>query len=113
MDIIDYAKASVINKGYKYYLANKVTNIKEKEINIFSGYVDDDLEEPYYVIINLDYPKTSYCDCNESNNNKICKHMIALYFSISQEEAYIYGEYVNDYYETYEHLIDDEYYNIF
>ena len=48
MDLIDYAKASTINQGYKYYLANKVSNIKPKELNVFSGYVEDNLEEPYY-----------------------------------------------------------------
>ena len=111
MDLIDFAKAATINQGYKYYIANKVSNIKTKELNVFSGYVQDDLEEPYYVIINLDYPKTSYCDCEESNK-KICKHMIALYFGVEPEEAFIYGEIVKDYYEDHAHLIDDEYYDI-
>ena len=111
MDLIDYAKASTINQGYKCYLLKKVSNIKPKDLNIFSGYVEDDLEDPYYVIINLDYPKLSYCDCDESDK-KICKHMIALYFSIVQEEAHMYGEFVNDYYESHKHLIDDEYYDI-
>lgn len=107
--MIDYAKPSTIDNGYKIYKNNKVLKKKQINDNQFIGYIDD-LDNHHNVMINLDNPKTSYCDCNESKSKIICKHMIALYFSISKIEAEIYDKWIKDYYEEYGHLYDEEYY---
>ena len=113
MDLIDDAKAVVVNEGYKCYEENKVRNIRKTKKTQVTGYVYDSVEEPYYVMINLGNPKTSYCDCEYATGSNICKHMIALYFAVFKESALIYKEWIKDYYEEYEYLLDNEYYNDF
>lgn len=113
MIILTDARPNIINEGYDYYIANKVSNIKQLKRYQFAGYVQDDKEEPYYTTINLEYPKTSYCDCEYVNKNKICKHMIAIYFSVFKEEALIHGELLYDYYKEYEYRFAEEYDDLF
>lgn len=104
MSILTSASSNSVSRGYDYFNSDKVNNVKQLNDHEYEGYVDGSLKNPYYVKIDIIHPRKSYCDCPFANGNKTCKHMVALYFSIFDDEAEDYKEWLeNNYYE------DDEY----
>ncbi len=104
MSILTSASGSSVRRGYDYYKTNKVNNISQLNECEFEGYVEGSLSEPYYVKINTEHPRKSYCDCPHANGNTTCKHMVALYFELFPEEVEDYEDWLNSDYEE-----DDEY----
>lgn len=66
--------------------------------------------KPYNVLINIKHPKKSECDCPFANGHTICKHMVALFFSISPEEYNDYADWIENDYEKDEDY-DEDYYD--
>lgn len=120
MSILTAASGASVSRGYDYYNKDKVSSITQLSENEFEGYVDGTLEKPYYVKIDINHPKKSYCECPHANGNIVCKHMVALYFSIFPNEVEEYNEWLtseydnyNEYddYDEYEDYEEDNYYN--
>ncbi|MGM9881542.1 MAG: SWIM zinc finger domain-containing protein [Bacilli bacterium] len=118
MSILTSASSSSVSRGYDYYKHNKVSNVKQLNDYEFEGYVDGSLKNPYYVKIDIEHPKKSYCDCPHANGNITCKHMTALYFELFPDEVDDYESWLNsdydedeedDYYK-YDRYYDDDYY---
>lgn len=115
MSILTSASSSSVSRGYDYYKHNKVSNVNQLNDHEFEGYVDGSLKNPYYVKIDIEHPRKSYCDCPHANGNITCKHMTALYFELFPDEADDYESWLNsdydeeedDYYE-YDRYYDDE-----
>lgn len=100
MSILTSASGSSVSRGYDYYNRSKVSKIMQLNDHEYEGYVDGSSKRPYYVKIDINHPRKSYCDCPHANSNIICKHMVALYFSLFQDEAEEYEEWQkNDYNE--------------
>lgn len=120
MSILTSASSSSVSRGYDYYKHNKVSNVKQLNDYEFEGYVDGSLKNPYYVKIDIEHPRKSYCDCPHANGNITCKHMTALYFELFPNEVDDYEAWLNsdyddeedDYYE-YDRYYDaeDDYYD--
>lgn len=106
MSILTSASSNSVNRGYEYYIHNKVTSLLQVNDNEYEGNVSGSLKIPYHVHINLNHPKKSYCDCPHANGNTICKHMVALYFSVYPDEAKEYREWLESDYE--EDFYDEE-----
>ena len=115
MGILTSASSASVNRGYYYYDSGKVSEIKQLNDHEYEGYVDGSNKKPYYVKIDIKHPRKSHCDCPHANGNITCKHMTALYFSLFQDEAEDYEEWLrndydedeydedeNDYYDNYE-----------
>lgn len=120
MSILTSASSSSVSRGYDYYKYNKVSNVKQLNDHEFEGYVDGSLKNPYYVKIDIEHPRKSYCDCPHANGNITCKHMIALYFELFPDEVDDYESWLNsdydedeeddcDYYDWY--YDDDDYFD--
>ena len=67
----------------------------------------------YQVNLNIEFPEQSTCTCPYAKGNRICKHMIATYFSIfldedNDYEASMKSQYVHDNFERKYH---DEFYD--
>lgn len=107
MSILTSASSSSVSRGYDYYKNNKVHNVNQLNDQEFEGYVDGSLKKPYYVKINIEHPRKSYCDCPHANGNITCKHMTALYFELFPDEVDDYESWLNSDYEDDE----DDYYN--
>lgn len=73
----------------------------------YEGYVQGTLDTPYYVRIDVKHIRKSTCDCPYAKDRSICKHMIALYFSVFPDEADDYEEWL------YSDDIDEEEYDEF
>ncbi len=108
MSILTSASSSSVSRGYDYYKNNKVSNINQLNDHEFEGYVDGSLKNPYYVKIDIEHPRKSYCDCPHANGNITCKHMTALYFELFPEEVEDYESWLNSDYDEDE---EDEYYD--
>lgn len=75
-------------RGYNYFNDKKVVYFKHIEDSIYSGRVKGS-GTMYDVTINIEHPKkNSHCNCPHAEGTKIiCKHMVALYFTIFPEKA--------------------------
>ena len=88
MGLIDIASNASAWRGYEYYKEAKVCSINKVSDNEYEGTVAGSSKEPYSVHIDTLHPKRSTCDCPfAEENKKICKHKVALYFSVFPEEA--------------------------
>lgn len=109
MSILTSASSSSVSRGYDYYKNRKISKIMQLNNHEYEAYVDGSNKSPYYVKIDTEHPKKSYCDCPHANGNITCKHMVALYFSLFQDEVEDYEAWLeNDYDEEDEY---DDYYD--
>lgn len=88
MGLLECASGASIWRGYDYYTEKKVSEIKEIDNGIFSAKVLGNANEPYTVELQIDHPRKSKCNCPHADGRRvICKHMVAVYFTILPEEA--------------------------
>ena len=111
MGLIDVASGNSIWRGLDYSKENKV--LKYKKINDveYEGIVCGSNKEKYNVFMNIKHPKQSKCDCPHAKDKRIiCKHIIALYFTIFPEEVDKFLKEVEKAQKEYEEY-EDEIYN--
>ena len=91
MKFIASASSSSAWRGYEYYLAKKVLEIKSSTDNQFKGKVSGSDNKHYDVFIDIDRPRSSTCNCPHAKDRLvICKHKVALYFFVYPEDAVKY-----------------------
>lgn len=86
------ASGASLWRGYDYYTAHKVLSWEPAEPGAypqqFDGVVSGNGDKPYEVRIDIAHPKKSTCTCPfAEGRHVICKHMVALYFTIYPTEA--------------------------
>lgn len=88
MGLLECASGASIWRGYDYYKENKVFDIKKIDENTFCAKATGSRKDPYAVEIHIDHPRKSKCDCPHADGKRIiCKHMMALYFTVFPDEA--------------------------
>ncbi len=88
MGIIKSASASSCLRGLDYYKHKKVINYKKINDYEYEGEVLGSENKKYNVLINIEHPKSSKCNCPHANGKRlVCKHMVALYFTMFPKEA--------------------------
>lgn len=102
MSILSGASSSSVERGYAYYLGDNVLSSRQISEFEFEGLVQGNQSNPYHVSINVKHPRESSCDCPFANGYTICKHMVALYFTVFPEETKDYEEWVDNAYEEQE-----------
>ena len=56
--------------------------------NHYEGIVEGSGDNSYHVVIDLDHPRRSTCDCPfGEGSRRVCKHKVALYYSVFPEAA--------------------------
>ena len=111
MSILNSASSRSVYRGYDYYKdGNVISHIQLSDFE-YEGEVQGTNKTPYHVIINTKHPKSSSCDCPFANGNTICKHMVALFFSISPEDLKDYEDWSENNYEDEYEEYDEDYYN--
>lgn len=100
MGLLNLASGISVWRGYEYYqIPKKVTAIQKCSETEFKGTVSGSNGEQYEVFIDIAHPRKSHCSCPHANGRRIiCKHMVALYFTVFPEEAKTY----------YQQVLDDE-----
>lgn len=88
MGVITSASGSSVWRGIDYYKDKKVVNYKKINENEYEGEVLGSGNKKYKVLLNIEHPRSSKCNCPHANGKKIvCKHMVALYFTMFPKEA--------------------------
>ncbi len=88
MGILDIASGNSIWRGYYYFEENKVLSFEKINDRLYKGIVSGSSDETYEVTLDIPHPKRSTCTCpHAEGTRRICKHKIALYFTIFPDEA--------------------------
>lgn len=90
MSILSVASEKSAWRGYEYFCDDKVLSVEKTDEIHYSGAVAGNSAKPYKVVIDLEHPKRSTCDCPFANGRKVCKHMVALFFAAFPDEAISY-----------------------
>lgn len=70
-------------RGYEYFKAKKVFDIHEIGDGRYSALVSGTESIPYSVTIDLNHVRQSACTCPHAAGRRvICKHMIAVFFTV-------------------------------
>lgn len=88
MEILYMCNATTNIRGYYYYKKGFVKELKKLDENIYSSVVSGTYN--YNVILNLNNLRKCSCSC--PHKVKICKHVMATYYTVFPEEAKQYEE---------------------
>lgn len=98
MSILSSASGASAWRGYEYYTEKRVTSVVQTEDDIYEGEVMGTSPAPYHVKINTAHIRQFKCNCPHADGTRrICKHMVALYFTVFPQEAEQYIQEVEEY----------------
>ena len=75
----------IISRGANYYLEDRVKDLHQLGYGAYSSIVEGN--EDYKVTIDVNHPSWSICTCPHYNDGNVCKHIVATYFAIIDDEA--------------------------
>ncbi|MBQ7760539.1 MAG: SWIM zinc finger family protein [Clostridia bacterium] len=88
MGLLECASGNSLWRGYDYFKENKVSKIVPVDDGIYEASVLGSGTEFYKVTIDIPHPRRSKCNCPHADGKRlICKHMVAVYFTVYPEEA--------------------------
>lgn len=86
MGLLDICSNNSYWRGLDYFENKHVKTINQ--INRYEYDADVEGSEIYHVHLDINHPRKSTCTCpHASGKSTICKHKVAVYFSIFPEEA--------------------------
>ncbi len=92
MSILTLASGASAFRGYDYYERKKVLQTEQIRETKYRGRVSGN-GAVYDVVIDTAHPRSSACTCpHAAGTRKICKHMVALYFTVFPKEAVKYWQ---------------------
>ncbi len=107
MSILTLASGASASRGYDYYERKKVLLAEQIEEAKYHGRVLGN-GAVYDVVIDTAHARSSACTCpHAAGTRKICKHMVALYFSVFPKEAVQYWQEVEAARQEEEHLQEE------
>lgn len=91
MKLLNSASYASARRGYDYVIGNHVLYIEMIDHTSYNGLVKGNRKEPYKVHIDVEHIKKSKCECPFTEGNyKICKHMVAVFFTVFPSELIKY-----------------------
>ena len=91
MSLLSIASDKSLWRGYEYYRDKKVLQAEVCGETEYKGVVAGSDGAKYDVLINIAHPRRSKCSCPYAQGRQvICKHKVALYFTIFSQEADAY-----------------------
>lgn len=88
MALPDLASGKSLWQGMDYYERKMVIAVKEVQESKYKGIVKGSEDNEYDVVLDIAHPKRSTCTCPFADGRRvICKHMVAVYFTIFPDEA--------------------------
>ena len=101
MGLLDICSHNSYWRGLDYFENKRVKTAKQ--INRHEFEADVEGTEVYHVHLDIDHPRKSTCTCPHAvGKSTICKHKVAVYFSVFPEEAQEAIDERNQYYEELE-----------
>lgn len=88
MGLIEIASNKSVWRGMDYYKNKKVVSWESSGTGIYNGTVSGSNSNIYTVHIDTGHPRKSSCNCPFADGKRVvCKHMIALYFTVEPKVA--------------------------
>lgn len=88
MALPDLASGKSLWRGMDYYERKMVIAVKEAQENKYIGIVKGGEDNEYDVVLDIAHPRKSTCNCPFADSRRVvCKHMVAVYFTIFPDEA--------------------------
>ena len=88
MSILNSASGASLWRGYDYYEGKKVSHLERLSDTQFQAAVSGSKKEPYTTQIDIEHIRKSTCNCPHAAGKRvICKHMVAVYFTVFPKEA--------------------------
>ena len=88
MGLLECASGNSFWRGYDYHKENKVSKLTAIGDGIYQADVMGSSKEAYQVTIDIPHPRRSKCNCPHADGKRlICKHMVAVYFTVHPDEA--------------------------
>jgi uncharacterized Zn finger protein len=110
MGLIDIASGNSVWRGMDYYNDKKVVSWEKTGPETYSGIVSGNGNEPYIVHIDKQHPRKSTCNCPFADGRRVvCKHMVALLFTVEPKAAEDFLKKVEEY-EAEEEAIEQQHY---
>lgn len=98
MGLIQVASGKSRWRGLDYYENHKVISWHKTGEYTYEGEVEGSSHKQYSVMIDTDHPKKSTCTCPFAEGRPVvCKHMVALYFTVFPEAAELFLEEEEEY----------------
>ncbi len=86
MGLIEVASGESVWRGMDYYEEKKVLSLEETGYEQYDGTVKG--QAVYQVHLDIEHPRRSTCSCPFAKGRRVvCKHMIAMYFTIRPQAA--------------------------
>ena len=91
MSFLSVASAVSVWRGWEYYTQGNVLSCRQINADEYEGEIAGSGSSPYHVRINIAHPRKSVCNCPHADGRQIiCKHKVALYFTVYPKEAEAY-----------------------
>ena len=83
MGLINVASNESVFRGLDYCKKKKVGYYKKLSEFEYKAKVKGNYNEVCDVLMNIEHPRSSKCDCPHANGKRVvCKHIMALYFTV-------------------------------
>lgn len=87
MGLIDVASGNSVWRGLDYAKSGKIKSYKQIDDDVYTGIALGSNGEKYNVFMDVSHPRKSKCDCPHAKDRRIvCKHIVALYFTVFPKE---------------------------
>lgn len=104
MSLLSSASGASIWRGYDYFEQKKVHDLEVKSDTQYMAAVDGSGNNRYGVMIDIAHPRKSMCTCPHADGKRIiCKHMVAVFFTVFPDEAQKFYDEAMAYQEEEEH----------
>lgn len=98
MSLMTTASGASLWRGYEYYTEKRVKSFQKISENEYECEIKGSSDEPYRVKIDTLHLRKSKCNCPHADGRRgVCKHMVALYFTVFPDEAKQYIKEVEEY----------------
>lgn len=88
MGLLDIASSNSTWRGLDYYKENKGAYYKKVSDSEYEGIINGSNGKKYNAFMDIEHPRKSKCDCPHANGKRvICKHIVALYFTVFPNEV--------------------------
>lgn len=110
MKVINIASGNSTWRGLDYYKMKKVLSYNKVDEFRYEGKVKGSSNTTYNVLLDIEHPRKSKCDCPHAKDKRIvCKHMVALYFTIFPDEVEVFLKEVEEAQKEYEEYESNRY----
>lgn len=109
MKLINIASGNSVWRGLDYYNENKISKYKQISNFEYEGKAKGSNNNVYNVFIDIEHPRKSKCDCPHAKDRRIiCKHMVALYFTVFPHAVDIFLKEVEQAQQEYEEYENEQ-----